>query len=140
MTDDECCCNWRASGDGHGYGVFWYDNRMFKAHRFSYQLFIDEIPDDMTIDHLCRNKLCANPSHMEVVTLKENILRSDSVSAINVRKKYCPRGHELIDSNLVRSTFVKYNYRICRLCYLIRQRAQYSKRKRELIKSIRRVK
>ena len=83
------------------------------AHRFSYELFecrnihmlntyftLEKIPEDMTIDHLCRNRWCVNPKHLEVVSLKENILRGNSPSAINARKTHCLNGHPLSGDNL----------------------------------------
>jgi hypothetical protein len=72
-SDD--CWNWTSAIDSYGYGVFQlaYPKRQtVKAHRVSYELSIAKIPQDMTIDHLCLNKKCVNPSHLEVVTASEN--------------------------------------------------------------------
>jgi len=59
-----------------------------------------DIPVGMTIDHLCRNRICINPLHLELVTLKENILRSNGVSAIYARRTSCKRGHLFTVGNI----------------------------------------
>lgn len=69
------CWQWIASKNQFGYAqIFAYRKRM-RAHRVSYQLFRGQIAEGMTIDHLCRNKACVNPAHMEVVTAQENCAR-----------------------------------------------------------------
>jgi hypothetical protein len=65
-----------------------------------YRHYIGEIPRGMTLDHICRNRDCCNPAHLEPVTVKENILRGDSLSARNARKTHCHRGHPLAGDNL----------------------------------------
>jgi hypothetical protein len=45
------------------------------AHRVAYELYIAEIPPGLVIDHLCRNRSCVNPWHMEPVTFAENVRR-----------------------------------------------------------------
>lgn len=74
---------------GAYYGRFGAEN----AHRISYRIHKGKIPKGLTIDHLCRNTVCVNPAHLEAVTLKENILRGESFSAINARKTFCKNGH-----------------------------------------------
>lgn len=71
-----------------------------RAHRVAYKLFRGPIPDGLVLDHLCRNKRCVNPEHMEVVTIGENVLRGGSVPAQNARKANCVRGHPLVGGNL----------------------------------------
>lgn len=93
------CWPWKASTFHHGYGQFKVhpDNRL--AHRVAYELARGPIPDGLTIDHLCRNKLCQNPSHLEVVTIAENIRRRD-VAFAEARAGKCGYGHELTTDNL----------------------------------------
>lgn len=71
------CWNWLAAKTKAGYGQFsiGYANQVF-AHRFAYELMIGPIPKGMEIDHLCFNRGCVKPVHMEVVTREVNIARS----------------------------------------------------------------
>jgi predicted secreted hydrolase len=71
----EDCWAWTSAIDSYGYGVFQLAHpkrQTVKAHRISYELLVGPIPESMTIDHLCFNKKCVNPSHLEVVTASEN--------------------------------------------------------------------
>lgn len=63
------------------------------AHRITYTAAKGPIPEGLTIDHLCRKPPCVNPEHLEAVTARVNILRSDNPTAINSRKTMCVRGH-----------------------------------------------
>lgn len=108
------CWLWTANTNPDGYGMFWVkevgDN--VGAHRFSYELFIDKIPDGLTIDHLCRIRNCVNPDHLEVVTTKENILRGNCPAAIHSRKTHCQNGHKFTSDN----TYIQPNGRGCLKC------------------------
>lgn len=109
------CWNWQASTNNSGYGTFYNGaGESVGAHRWSYEYYIDKIPVGLTIDHSCKNTLCVNPQHMEVVTQKINTLRGMAPSAINARKTICPRGHDLYDKNLIRN---KNGSRACRKCH-----------------------
>lgn len=105
------CHEWTAGQNGRGYGVFAYGTRanpngrsnsnmgMVLAHRWAYEYFVGPIPEGLTIDHLCRNRLCCNPAHLEVVTQRENTLRGESVSALAARRTHCPKGHPYSPEN-----------------------------------------
>ena len=88
--------------------------RTHYAHRIAYEIARGEIPAGMTIDHLCRNLVCVNPDHLEVVTRKENVLRGVGLSARNARKTECKRGHAFTPEN----TYVQPSNgsRRCRTC------------------------
>lgn len=88
------CWEWTGPRNGQ-YGQLSYENGNIRAHRAAYELFVGPIPDGLSLDHLCRNTMCVNPSHLEPVTHRENVLRGISVIADNARKTHCPLGHEL---------------------------------------------
>lgn len=88
------CWPWLAAVGTHGYGVvITIDQRQTTAHRVAYELEVEPIREGLTIDHLCRNRVCMNPAHMEAVTQRENILRGNCMGARHARKTHCPRGH-----------------------------------------------
>jgi hypothetical protein len=93
-------------------------------HRIAYEVAYGPIPEGLTIDHLCRNRRCVNAEHLEAVTGKENTLRGEAISAINIRKTHCVHGHEFTEENTYRAPSMP-NERVCRIC-----RAAYKKRTR----------
>lgn len=109
----------------HGYGYLWAGElkRNLRAHRVFFEAERGAIPDGLTLDHLCRNRSCVNPWHLEPVPNKVNILRGQSHPARNARKAVCLRGHPLSGKNLYLRPD---GYRACRECHLIRQRASPS--------------
>ena len=58
-----------------GYGQIWHDGHFHYLHRVSYEHFVGPIPTGLDIDHLCRNRKCLRPDHLEPVTRRENIQR-----------------------------------------------------------------
>lgn len=109
------CWEWSGSRRG-GYGLFWLDGANRSAHRVSYELAGRAIPSGLVLDHLCRNRACVNPAHLEVVDQRTNIIRGVSPSAVNAAATYCLRGHELTDEN----TYSSGNNRNCVACSRIR--------------------
>lgn len=97
------------------YCQFYDGKRREWSHRVSYRMFNGEIPNNLTVDHQCNNTICVNPDHLKLMTLKENILRGNSVAAVNARKTHCIRGHELSGKNLVSHKSVR--GRTCKICY-----------------------
>jgi hypothetical protein len=101
------------------------------GHRVAYELYVGPIPEGLVIDHLCRNRGCVNPAHMEPVTRGENVRRGEAPSAVSVRENRCQRGHEFTPEN----TFIRSNRagkRECRECIRARDRARTATEKRRV--------
>lgn len=111
------CWIWNARIEPNGYGRFGYQGRMCWAHRISYELFKGEIPAGLDLDHLCRNRACVNPDHLEPVTRLENASRGIAGQVNRDRmlsKTHCPQGHPYSGDNLYITP--KEGYRQCRIC------------------------
>jgi hypothetical protein len=107
------CWNWTKWTDRGGYGGFRHQGKLVLTHRFAYEYFREPIPSGLQIDHLCRNRACCNPWHLEVITAEDHCQRSPiSPTAVNARKVYCKRGHEFTRDNTYHGT----NGRECLIC------------------------
>lgn len=96
----EECWVWTGAKSRAGYGNAVSGlKRWAPAHRLSYELLIGPIPEGLHIDHLCRNRACVNPAHLEPVTNKENILRGNGWSGLHARVTHCPKGHPYDEAN-----------------------------------------
>lgn len=112
----EGCWNWTAYLDPQGYGRYNHNGRCRLAHRLAYIDRVGPIPDGLHLDHLCKNRRCVNPAHLEPVTAQENLRRSAAREAKRAIT-HCPSGHPYD----ARNTFVnRAGSRVCRAC---RQRA-----------------
>lgn len=110
------CWNWLASLNGHGYGQFHLSNSQnIAAHIFAYRLVKGNIPKGLELDHLCRNRKCVNPDHLEPVTRKENLIRGKTLVAQNLKRTHCPKGHPYSDENLT-NWEKKQGKRSCKTC------------------------
>ncbi|MEU2185216.1 HNH endonuclease signature motif containing protein [Streptomyces thermolilacinus] len=119
------CWEWTGRKVPHGYGLIRLSGRDWYSHRVSYEFHYGRIPDGLHIDHLCRNRACCNPTHLEAVSCKENILRSPiAQAALNAAKTHCDRGHEFTEANTIRHRSGKYEQRACRTCTRWRERVR----------------
>ena len=114
------CWNWQKFIDEDGYGHFKVNKRSAGAHRWSYEYHSGPIPNGLEIDHLCRNRACVNPLHLEPVTPLVNTRRGWRAS-----KPYCVNGHALAGSNLgiAKAT----GWRFCLICQRAAIRKHYRK-------------
>ncbi len=95
-TNEKGCWLINTSLDKDGYHVASYRGKAVRAHKKMFIILKGEIPEGMVIDHLCRNRNCCNPEHLEAVSIRENILRGESG---NGKKTHCPQGHEYTPEN-----------------------------------------
>lgn len=127
MSDETClkilsrvdygneCWNWQGYIHTDGYGRFRTGRKNWDevAHRLVYEVLVGDIPDDMTLDHLCLNKSCVNPQHLEVVTQSVN---SQRARCNRQSLDLCVNGHELDEVNWASQK------RVCLTCHRIRNR------------------
>lgn len=116
------CWEWKGQIDPNGYSKL----GSLYAHVISYELHVEKKKKGMDLDHLCRNRSCVNPKHLEQVTRRVNVLRGIGVTAINAKKTHCVRGHEFSKEN----TRIYYGTnRWCIACERIRDRKKLLKAK-----------
>jgi hypothetical protein len=118
------CWLWRGKVGTNGYAMFQIDRKYIRVHRASYQAFVGPIPAGLQIDHLCRNRACVNPQHLEPVTQRENTRRG-----FLSRKPTCPLGHEM--------TILRKGHRGCVICRRAYQRKQYAKHRERILARLR---
>jgi hypothetical protein len=114
------CWIWLAGRNSDGYGSFWNGDHNVRAHRWSYESLVTQIPTGLQLDHLCRVRSCVNPAHLEPVTNAENARRGHLGLVTIERAKsitHCPHGHEYTPENTIYG-LGRYGkrYRRCRLC------------------------
>ena len=112
------CWEWTGCRTRKGYGQFHSHMEQghrvqIGAHRWAYEHWVDPIPEGLQIDHLCRNRSCVRPDHLEAVTCRENLSRGNGLAAFNTLKTHCLAGHPYDEAN----TYVRPDgSRECRAC------------------------
>jgi len=133
FTVGDGCWQWRVL-NSEGYGTFRVDGAKKKAHRVLYELMVGPIPEGLDLDHLCRNRGCVRPDHLEPVTRGENQRRGvpyrtpRDCNPWGRRVTHCPRGHEYTPENIRGG---QGNRRSCLICHRERM-AEYRRVKREV--------
>lgn len=117
--DVDSCWLWTGATDGHAYGQINVDGQPVKAHRVAWALLRGDIPEALTVDHLCFTTLCVNPWHMELVSPAENSRRVRANQ--HTAKTHCHRGHLFDAANTRR---LGRGRRGCRKCDRITERAR----------------
>ena len=130
VSKTETCWLWIGAVSKSGYGNFTKSSSGSRTsrtmiqigpHRFAYELLVGPIPNDLNIDHLCMNKLCVNPDHLEPVTQKVNAERFSASLTV------CPNGHPYTPET---TYLTKEGYKECRTC-----RREAVRRYRERLRS-----
>lgn len=117
------CWEWQGCLSTNGYAKLKWQTRSEFAHRILYAWLVAPLIHArflVELDHLCRNRRCVNPAHLELVSRRENLRRGETVMSVNLNKTHCKRGHELAGNNIDQS---KLPYRICLLCRQILARS-----------------
>lgn len=96
-----------------GYGAIWNGKRAQEAHIAAYERLVGPVPEGLQLDHLCHVRSCWNPSHLEPVTCRTNLLRGVGVSARAAKATHCPYGHAYSGDNLY---IYPDGHRGCRAC------------------------
>lgn len=124
------CWVWLGRVNNDGYAQVERYGRRVLLHRWMYEQHVGPIPEGLTIDHLCRQRDCGNPAHLEAVTVAENIRRGlpyrPNHRAAGTLNTHCPHGHAFTAEN---TKWCTNGARQCRTCQLDQQRARRARKR-----------
>lgn len=111
-----------------GYGMFWWAEKRLNtsAHRVAFAWFVRPVERSEAVDHLCRNRLCVNPAHLEAVTPAENARRA----LVGRTQRFCKRGHPMTPDNIFLQRNYDRTFRTCWICRRLREARRCEKRRR----------
>jgi len=123
VRDDNGCWLWKRNRTPKGYGMVSVGGARVYVHRISYEHHRGPIPDGLQVAHLCGVTSCASPDHMELLTNRENSLRSANPRVIAHRQGTCVKGHALSPE----TTYARRDgRRVCRICVRAQSRNRYA--------------
>lgn len=125
VETDAGCWVFTGALNAAGYGAIGDRGKVLRTHRVMYEHMVAEIPEGLQLDHLCRNRACCNPYHMEPVTNYVNWMRGEHRVVKVLRDGVCQRGHEMTPANTYRR---KSGGVLCRACVLENNRAYRRRR------------
>lgn len=136
VVEENGCHTWIGAICSGGYGNVVVKGKTRKAHRVRYERERGPVPIGMELDHLCRNRACVNPLHLEPVTRRENVKRG--VGPLRSREwcaavTHCPKGHEYTEENTYIQRRNGHNLRSCRICRRARLREYYARNRVKLV-------
>lgn len=123
VIQESGCWDWVATPRKNGYAYLCFQGREVPAPRYVYELLVAAVPAGMVLDHLCRNRRCVNPAHLEPVTPYQNTMRGTSPPALGATRTHCTQGHRLGLGN-VHPCMESLGQRTCRECTRIRARVR----------------
>lgn len=143
ISDPDDCWHWQGTIMISGYGAFCANGKKLLAHRLNYERAHGPIPDGLLVGHVCHDRdltcpggpscfhrRCVNPSHLEAMTMQQNIRGGRARAAVNARRTQCVHGHAFDEVN---TQFRPDGRRACRACHRARGRERYAKRKKEAL-------
>jgi hypothetical protein len=122
------CWRWTGCRDVAGYSRVNVNRSPRLLHRLMFESLCGPIREGLELDHVCRNRWCVNPEHLDPVTTQENLRRSfEATGHPNGRKTHCPKGHPYSEEN---THLRPQGWRTCRECSRHRPKRKSRRRPR----------